>query len=332
MLQGEIQIRVRYAETDRMGFLHHANYLVYFEQARTELLREQGGSYKRMEDEGYFLVLAKVEVKYRKPAHYDDLLTIRTFVTKTSPVRLEHRYEVIPRGWASGGGRDDDTGLRRSGWKTSGHAGLVVRFEIDYPAGNNHEPIPGNQGAIRAANTHPFCPTNRVHCRPDSGGTADFRGDSTRCPARLHGPRQGVAHRLGDYFGRHGLVRIADYPELAGNALERKDPRLQHEAGPMAEAFELGGGVVPAPRVDRHGRGDSANLQFDHAGKRSDAADDHSQIRSGNHRHRRRSVYGPCEHSSRLGRQRGTDADSQSRWNLSAGTARGTQAGTAGDR
>ena len=78
-----------------MGFLHHANYLVYFEQARTELLREQGGSYKRMEDEGYFLVLAKVEVKYRKPAHYDDLLTIRTFVTKTSPVRLEHRYEVV---------------------------------------------------------------------------------------------------------------------------------------------------------------------------------------------------------------------------------------------
>lgn len=95
MLTGEIQIRVRYAETDRMGFLHHANYLVYFEQARTELLRQAGGNYKGMEDRGYFLVLSKVEVKYRSPAHYDDLLTVRTTVTRTSPVRLEHKYEVF---------------------------------------------------------------------------------------------------------------------------------------------------------------------------------------------------------------------------------------------
>jgi acyl-CoA thioester hydrolase len=98
MITGEIQVRVRYAETDRMGLLHHANYLVYFEQARTELLRQQGRSYKDMEAEGFFLVLAKVEVKYRMPAHYDDLLTIRTTVTRTSPVRLEHRYEVFRDG------------------------------------------------------------------------------------------------------------------------------------------------------------------------------------------------------------------------------------------
>jgi len=95
MLSGEIQIRVRYAETDRMGLLHHANYLVYFEQARTELLRTLGATYKDMEDQGYFLVVHKVEVKYRSPAHYDDLLTVRTTVTRTSPVRLEHRYEVF---------------------------------------------------------------------------------------------------------------------------------------------------------------------------------------------------------------------------------------------
>lgn len=94
MLSGEIQIRVRYAETDRMGLLHHANYLVYFEQARTELLRTLGATYKDMEDQGYFLVVSKVEVKYRSPAHYDDVLTIRTTVTRTSPVRLEHKYEV----------------------------------------------------------------------------------------------------------------------------------------------------------------------------------------------------------------------------------------------
>ena len=98
MVSGEIQVRVRYAETDRMGLLHHANYLVYFEQARTELLRQQGRTYKDLEDAGYFLVIAKIEVKYRSPAHYDDLLTIRTTITRVSPIRLEHRYEVFREG------------------------------------------------------------------------------------------------------------------------------------------------------------------------------------------------------------------------------------------
>jgi acyl-CoA thioester hydrolase len=98
MLSGETTIRVRYAETDRMGLLHHANYLVYFEQARTELLRQAGGNYKELEDRGYFLVITKVEVRYKSPARYDDLLTVRTTVTRTTPVRLEHRYEVFRDG------------------------------------------------------------------------------------------------------------------------------------------------------------------------------------------------------------------------------------------
>jgi acyl-CoA thioester hydrolase len=94
-LSGEISIRVRYAETDRMGLLHHANYLVYFEQARTELLRDQGLTYRDMEDKGFLLVLTKVEVRYRHPAYYDDLLTIRTTVARYTPVRIEHKYEVF---------------------------------------------------------------------------------------------------------------------------------------------------------------------------------------------------------------------------------------------
>ena len=93
-MTGETQIRVRYAETDRMGLLHHANYLVYFEQARTDLLRSLGVTYKDMEDQGFFLVVAKADIRFRSPAHYDDLLTIRTTVTRTSPVRLEHKYDV----------------------------------------------------------------------------------------------------------------------------------------------------------------------------------------------------------------------------------------------
>ncbi len=95
---GEIEIRVRYAETDRMGLLHHANYLVYFEQARTELLRQQGLTYKNMEDEGFLLVLTKVEVKYRSPARYDELLTIRTSVARVTPVRIDHSYQVFRDG------------------------------------------------------------------------------------------------------------------------------------------------------------------------------------------------------------------------------------------
>ncbi len=91
---GETAIRVRYAETDRMGLLHHANYLVYFEQARTELLRSFGLSYRDFEDRGYLLVITKAEVRYRRPARYDDLLTIRTTVAKTTAVRIDHVYEV----------------------------------------------------------------------------------------------------------------------------------------------------------------------------------------------------------------------------------------------
>lgn len=94
----ETSIRVRYAETDRMGLLHHANYLVYFEQGRTELLRARGITYKDLEDQGYLLVLSRVEVRYRSPARYDDLLTLRTTVTRTTTVRIEHKYELLRDG------------------------------------------------------------------------------------------------------------------------------------------------------------------------------------------------------------------------------------------
>lgn len=98
MLSGEISLRVRYAETDRMGLLHHANYLVYFEQGRTELLRAAGYSYRDLEDQGYLLVLTRMEVHYRRPARYDDLLLVRTSVVRTTAVRIDHRYEVLREG------------------------------------------------------------------------------------------------------------------------------------------------------------------------------------------------------------------------------------------
>jgi acyl-CoA thioester hydrolase len=98
MVSGETTIRVRYAETDRMGLLHHANYLVYFEEGRTELLRAQGFSYRDIEDQGFYLVLTKVQIRYKSPAFYDDLLTLRTTVQRTTLVKIEHRYELLRAG------------------------------------------------------------------------------------------------------------------------------------------------------------------------------------------------------------------------------------------
>jgi acyl-CoA thioester hydrolase len=91
-------IRVRYAETDQMGFVHHANYLVYFELGRTELLRASGYDYKSIEEKGAFLVVAKVDVKFRSPAKYDDLLVLETSLARVTPVRIEHKYRVLREG------------------------------------------------------------------------------------------------------------------------------------------------------------------------------------------------------------------------------------------
>ena len=94
-VEHEIQIRVRYSETDAMGFLHHSNYLSYFEMGRTELLRSQGGNYREMEESGLLMVVVKIECNYRKPARYDDLLTLKTRVSRVTPAKLEHTYQLF---------------------------------------------------------------------------------------------------------------------------------------------------------------------------------------------------------------------------------------------
>jgi len=91
----EIEIRVRYQETDPMGFLHHANHFTYFEIGRTELLRAAGGNYRRMEEEGLLVVVVKAECRYRRPARYDDLLRVQTTVTRLTPAKIEHQYKLL---------------------------------------------------------------------------------------------------------------------------------------------------------------------------------------------------------------------------------------------
>ena len=92
MIQHTVEIRVRYSETDAMGFLHHSNYLSYFEVGRTELFRAQGGNYRRMEELGLYFVVAKIEVRYRRPARYDDQLSLKTEISRVTPAKLEHHY------------------------------------------------------------------------------------------------------------------------------------------------------------------------------------------------------------------------------------------------
>ena len=76
----ELQIRVRYGETDQMGFVYYGNYALYLEQVRTEMLRSLGYTYKEMEDKGVLLPVANMNTRFISPAKYDDLLTLKTII------------------------------------------------------------------------------------------------------------------------------------------------------------------------------------------------------------------------------------------------------------
>jgi acyl-CoA thioester hydrolase len=92
------RLRVRYAETDRMGVVYYANYFVWFEVARTDWLRETGWSYREMEADGVSLPVIEAHCDYRQPARYDDEIDIRTRATLLSPIRIRFDYEVLRDG------------------------------------------------------------------------------------------------------------------------------------------------------------------------------------------------------------------------------------------
>ena len=93
--EGRLELRVRYAEVDAMGVLHHSRYFVYFEMGRTELLRASGIAYADMERMGLFYVVTRLECRYRAPARYDDLLALITRATRVSLVRVDHEYQLL---------------------------------------------------------------------------------------------------------------------------------------------------------------------------------------------------------------------------------------------
>ncbi len=90
----DIAIRVRYAETDRMGVVYHANYFMWFEIGRCELLRAIGRSYRDMEASGIGLPVIEAHCEYRSPARYDDELVVKTRGALLSPARVEFQYEI----------------------------------------------------------------------------------------------------------------------------------------------------------------------------------------------------------------------------------------------
>jgi acyl-CoA thioester hydrolase len=94
-VQSVSRVRVRYAETDQMGVVYHANYFVWFEVGRTDLLRRSGWSYRELEGDGVSLPVIEAHCEYRQPARYDDELEIRTRGSILTHVRVEFTYEIV---------------------------------------------------------------------------------------------------------------------------------------------------------------------------------------------------------------------------------------------
>ena len=111
MISFETKIRVEYHHTDQMGVVHHSNYVKFFEVARTEWLRAAGLTYAEMERRGVMMPIVEVQVKYRQPAYYDELITVRAEVSELPMARMTFRYEI--RGED---GRDIASGLTTLGF------------------------------------------------------------------------------------------------------------------------------------------------------------------------------------------------------------------------
>ena len=94
MFVHEEKVRVRYAETDQMGYVYYGNYATYYEVARTEMLRKTGFSYKELEEMGVMMPVLEMNINYHQPAKYDDLLTIRVIIKEKPSVRIKFDYEV----------------------------------------------------------------------------------------------------------------------------------------------------------------------------------------------------------------------------------------------
>lgn len=125
----EIEIRVRYQETDGQGRLHHANYFTYFELGRTELLRAAGYSYRQIESEGWMLVVSEISCEYYLPASFDDVLRLRTTVLESRGARVVNKYQVFRGESLLAQGRSVVACLNSSGRVTRLPQALTIQTE-----------------------------------------------------------------------------------------------------------------------------------------------------------------------------------------------------------
>jgi acyl-CoA thioester hydrolase len=93
-VRATVDVEVRYIETDQMGHVHHANYIAWFELARTRLCIDCGIPYASIEQMGYLLIVSAVEVRYRRPAHYGDTVAVTTWIERLASRQLRFAYEV----------------------------------------------------------------------------------------------------------------------------------------------------------------------------------------------------------------------------------------------
>lgn len=95
MIYHDTQIRILYKHTDQMGIVHHSNYINFFEAARTELMRKIGLTYAEVERRGIMMPILDVHIKYRQPARYDEVITVRASVGQMPMARIDFDYEVL---------------------------------------------------------------------------------------------------------------------------------------------------------------------------------------------------------------------------------------------
>tara|TARA_B100001559_G_C16417224_1_gene583295 strand:+ start:192 stop:596 length:405 start_codon:yes stop_codon:yes gene_type:complete len=95
MIKGDIKLRVRYSDTDQMGYVYYGRYASYYEVARVELFRNLGFSYKKLEEEGIGMPVIDMETKYLLPIKYDEEITIRTRIEELPSSRIIFHYEIL---------------------------------------------------------------------------------------------------------------------------------------------------------------------------------------------------------------------------------------------
>jgi acyl-CoA thioester hydrolase len=133
MIQSRVQVTVRYAETDMMGIVYHANYLPWFEVGRTTLLKEIGVPYRKLEEEGFRLPVLEISAKYVRPAVYDDTLDILTTLAERPLLRIRLDYEVLRAGELLATGTSVHAFVDREGKQVRPPAWAVERISKAFP-------------------------------------------------------------------------------------------------------------------------------------------------------------------------------------------------------